>query len=79
MKKITVYTKNNCAQCKMTKKKLDDLGIAYELINVDEDEKERDYVKDVLGFRTMPVVVADGLEPFAGFQPDKINKLKESK
>lgn len=77
MKKVKVYTKNNCAQCTMTKKQLEKHKIDFKLINVEEDEEALEYVKNELGFSSMPVVVAEGFEPFAGFQPDKLEKLKE--
>ena len=28
-----------------------------------------------LGFQSLPVVVADGIEPFFGFRPDMLEKL----
>lgn len=34
---ITVYTKNNRMPCKMTKRKLQELGFNYKEINVDEN------------------------------------------
>ena len=80
MAKVTVYTKNGCPQCDMTKRVLDGEGIEYEAINIQgESEKEKqayDYVVNVLGLRSMPVVVAEGYEPFTGFQPDKLKELK---
>jgi len=80
--KITVYTKNNCMQCEMTKKILKDKGLEFEAINVneiteDEAEKTINFIKEELGFSSMPVVVAEGHEPFAGFRPDKLAELGE--
>lgn len=81
---IVVYTKNSCPQCSFTKKELDKIGVLYSTININEiSEEEADkvitYIKDELGFSSMPVVVAEGHEPFSGFQPEKIKKLKEDK
>lgn len=75
-KKVTVYTKNGCPQCEMTKTVLKGEGINFELHNIEEDEKAYDYVVNDLGLRQMPVVVAEGQEPFTGFQPDKLQALK---
>ena len=36
MAKITLFSKNNCMQCKMTKKFLEQNGADFEEINVDE-------------------------------------------
>lgn len=80
--KITVYTKNNCMQCEMTKKILKDKGIEFEAININEVSEEEsdkiiDYIKEELGFSAMPVVLTEGKEPFAGFRPDKLAELGE--
>ena len=34
--KITIFSKNNCMQCKMTKKLLDKEGADYQEINIDK-------------------------------------------
>ena len=33
---VTIYSKNNCVQCKMTKRFLDSNNVAYREINLDE-------------------------------------------
>lgn len=38
MSKITVFTKNNCPQCMMTKTLLDNLGVNFEQINIDKQD-----------------------------------------
>jgi len=78
---VIVYTKNNCMQCNMTKNVLNGEGIEFKAINVDElDEAKKEetvnYIKEELGFTSMPVIVAEGHEAFAGFQPDKLKTLK---
>jgi glutaredoxin-like protein NrdH len=75
-KKVTVYTKYGCPQCDMTKRVLDEEGIKYTAINVQDDEKAMEYVKNVLGLTSMPVVVVEGEEPFTGFRPDKLQEIK---
>lgn len=52
---ITVYTKNNCMPCKMTKRKLQELGVNYKEINVDENLEALEYLM-LCGLRSLPVV-----------------------
>ncbi|QQZ08485.1 glutaredoxin domain-containing protein [Heyndrickxia vini] len=75
MSKVTVYTKNGCPQCDMTKVVLNGEGIEFETFNVEEDENAFDYVVNTLNLRQMPVVIVEGQEPFTGFQPDKLKAL----
>ena len=72
--KITVYTKNSCPQCEFTKRVLKSNNVAFEERNLDTDEEALEIVKG-LGFAAAPVVVAEGKEPFSGFQPDKLEEL----
>ncbi|HFU0923979.1 TPA: glutaredoxin-like protein NrdH [Streptococcus agalactiae] len=73
MATITVFSKNNCMQCKMTKKFLDQHGADFEEINIDEKPEKIEYVKN-LGFSTAPVIEA-GNVVFSGFQPSKLKEL----
>lgn len=61
-------------QCEFTKKFLKDNGLQFEVRDVFESEQFKDEVVE-LGFTSLPVVVADGHEPFAGFSPDKLDEL----
>ncbi|EPZ45693.1 glutaredoxin-like protein NrdH [Streptococcus pyogenes GA40634] len=70
---ITVYSKNNCMQCKMTKKFLEQHGANFQEINIDEHPEKVDYVKS-LGFTSAPVIETDNLV-FSGFQPAKLKEL----
>ena len=45
MNNILIYTKNNCAQCNLSKYVLNDLGISYTEKNVDTNEKFMDEAK----------------------------------
>lgn len=67
---IKVYTKNNCIPCKMTKRKLQELGVNYKEINVDENLEALEYLVEC-GFRSLPVVFLDD-EPIitGGFAPN---------
>lgn len=78
---ITVYTKNNCPKCTLTKNVLNDQGVKYTTINIETElsEQEREQKLDEfreLGFMSMPVVFIDGEEPFSDFQPDRLKGLK---
>lgn len=77
MSDITVYTKNGCPKCDMTKKVLKSEGIEFETFNIEKNAKAYDFVVNKLGLREMPVVVVEGQEPFTGFQPDKLQALKK--
>lgn len=52
---ITVYTKNNCFPCKMTKRKLQELGVDYQERNIDEVPEDLEYLM-LCGIRSLPVV-----------------------
>lgn len=73
MAKITIFSKNNCMQCKMSKKFLEQHGADFEEINLDEVPEKIDYVKS-LGFTSAPVIEA-GDVVFSGFQPNKLKEL----
>lgn len=73
MAKITVFSKNNCMQCKMTKRFLEEAGADFEDINIDEHPEKVDYVKG-LGFTAAPVIES-GEVVFSGFQPEKLKTL----
>ena len=74
---MIIYTKDNCAQCKMTKLHLTNLGISYTERNVTENERYLEQAK-ATGFTSMPIVVVDGRVIASGFQPDRLNELEGS-
>ena len=76
MAKVVLYSKNDCIQCRMTKRNLDSLGIEYQEINLDENPQFLEHVTKDLGFMAAPVVVTD-TDAWSGFRPDKIMALKE--
>ena len=73
---ITVYTKNKCSQCLMSKYVLNDLGISYTEKNVDTNEKFMDEAK-ATGYKSMPIILKDGQVIASGFMPDVLNQLGE--
>lgn len=72
---ITVYTKNRCPQCLITKKYLLNKGLEYNEVNIDENHEAKKYISDELGFSSLPVVTSDLLEAFSGFRPEELDKL----
>jgi conserved domain protein len=61
-------------QCAFTKKFLTENGLQFEERDVFESEKFKEEVVE-LGFTSLPVIVADGHEPFSGYRPDKLDEL----
>lgn len=70
---VTIYSKNNCMQCNMTKKELIKLGVTFTEINLDEHPEYIQQVKD-LGFTAAPVIQTP-TDIWAGFQPAKLKAL----
>jgi glutaredoxin-like protein NrdH len=73
MSNVTVYSKPNCPQCTQTKKKLEQKGIAFEVIDISQDKQAAQTVTD-LGYRQVPVVVS-GEKHWSGFRPDLLSAL----
>jgi len=70
---ITVYSKPSCVQCTATYRALDSKGVAYEIVDISQDESALEHVRS-LGYAQVPVVVA-GDKNWAGFRPDMISQL----
>lgn len=71
---ITVYTKPDCMQCRMTYKAMDAKGLAYQVVDVTENANALEYVKD-LGYLTAPVIVVSEHDHWGGFRPDHIDRV----
>lgn len=77
-KKVIVYSKDNCVQCKMTKQHLNRNGIEFKEINLDHVE-DTDDIRAKLrerGFQATPVVETEN-ETWTGFRPAKIKEISE--
>ncbi|AQP54283.1 NrdH-redoxin [Vagococcus penaei] len=75
MSTITLYTKNNCPQCTMTKKFLADKEVAFNEINIDSKPEYIDDLK-AKGFRSVPVITTeDARVTIVGFRPDQLRTL----
>ena len=70
---ITVYSKPACVQCTATTRALEARGLAYQIIDLTEDDAAMELVTS-MGYRQAPVVVA-GEAHWAGFRPDMIGTL----
>ena len=76
-KKVTIYTKNGCQPCRMTKMKFEKSGVDYVEKNINDSVSGNDYREEALalGFMQMPVVVVekDGItRAWSGLVLDKI-------
>ena len=71
---IKVYSKNNCVQCKQTKLWLQNHGLDYTELNVDEDLDAYNYLI-ANNLRTLPVIFNKGDLIAMGFQPQNLKKL----
>lgn len=74
---VKVYSKYNCKNCKQVKRLLKFSGIDYVEINVEDDAEAFKYVKEELGFSNLPVIVAEGVEPFQ-FNSTKVDEFVKS-
>jgi glutaredoxin-like protein NrdH len=70
----TVYTKYNCQPCRATKRKLEQLGVIFQEVNVEDDEQALDTIK-AMGFLQAPVVVPPHGEPWSGYNPGRLADL----
>jgi glutaredoxin 3 len=61
MKQIIVYTTTYCPYCKRAKSLLDSLGLAYEEIDLTEDDTLREEIIQKYQWQTVPVIVIDGV------------------
>ena len=71
---VTVFSKNNCIQCKMTKRFLEEHNIAFIEYNIDEQPEFIENLK-AEGFLATPVVKRPDGNAFTGFRPDRLLAL----
>ena len=54
---VTIYSTTWCGHCRRLKRQLDEAGIAYEEIDIDEHEQYADRIVEATGgFRTVPTL-----------------------
>lgn len=73
-KKIVVYSKPNCMQCKYVKQMLDRNDIPFKEIDVFESEGTIEHIKETYGAGGLPVTVIDG-EAIIGFNQEKLTDI----
>ena len=71
---MSLYSTPQCMQCNFTKHYFEKNTVEFTVKDVFESEEALAEVKE-LGFQSLPVIVADGVEPFFGFRPDLLEKL----
>lgn len=71
--KVTVYTKDVCPQCDMTKKQFDRYGIEYDEIPLESVPEKLEEFK-AQGYLAAPIVTTD-IKIWSGFRLDKIKSL----
>lgn len=58
-KKITVFTTNTCSYCVMVKKYLDNKGVKYEVVNLDDNPEMQKEIYKKSGALTVPVTLVE--------------------
>ncbi len=70
-KNVTIFTTNTCAYCGMVKKWLDNKGMKYDVVNLDEHPHRQAEALELSGALTVPVTVVtktdDSKEVIVGF------------
>lgn len=72
--KIKVYTTPTCAFCLPVKKVLDEKGVEYEEIDITQDEKAAEELKEKTGQMGVPVTII-GDEVVIGYDKKKLEEL----
>jgi glutaredoxin len=79
---ITIYTLSTCGWCKKTKALLQELGLAYDYIDVDllngmDSDEAQEQIKKWNPTCSFPTIVINGEECIVGFQEERIRSLAE--
>ena len=64
---IKIYSANWWGSCIAAKKLLDDKGLSYETINIDEEGISREKLMELTGGYTIPQIIIDG-KTIGGFE-----------
>ncbi|WP_454778725.1 glutaredoxin family protein [Georgenia muralis] len=70
---VVVYSQGGCQACRLTLSALERAGVAYELVDLEENAAARELLL-AMEFQTVPVVTT-GEQWWAGFRPDRIRTL----
>lgn len=75
---LTVYGADWCRDCIRTKRQLDELGVAYDYIDLVEDPSRADEAEEISGRTNIPVVVfPDGSHQVEPTNDETAAKLQE--
>lgn len=74
MTDVTVFSTPNCFPCRLTKRKLSELGILFTERDVTRDEEANQIVQE-LGYKSVPVVLLSNGEHWQGFDPVRLEDL----
>ena len=66
MARVTVFTTRWCGYCVRAKMLLEDAGIAYDEVQVDDDPSFRQRIFDLTGGWTIPQILIDD-DPIGGY------------
>lgn len=79
MKKVIIYTKNNCPECEKVKFNLQWLPEevkethTFKFRNIDEDKNYHKLLTE-LGYQSVPVTFVEGHKPIVGFEFGQIQE-----
>mgnify|MGYP002629108482 CR=1 FL=1 len=81
---IKMYTTNWCPWCQRAKRVLEEKGLKFDEINIEELEMSRDELEKITGGRSVPQIVINN-KPIGGFdnlfalnQSGKLDELVQS-
>jgi glutaredoxin 3 len=83
MERVRMYTTSWCGFCVAARRYLDDLGVPYEEVQVDDDPEFRQWLLETTGGWTVPQIVIDG-KPVGGYtelrrlDPSRLEELVHS-
>lgn len=70
-----VYSTPDCVQCNATYRALDSKGVAYEVVDLSQDDAAYGYVTDDLGYGQAPILVVNNDDRWTGFRPDHNDRI----
>lgn len=73
MNAVTVYSRENCFQCKLTYRDLENKGIDFDVVDLDKDPDALNRIQ-AAGHKSLPVVETP-VGTWTGFRPDMLSDL----
>ena len=74
--KVKMYSTTWCGYCRNTKRFLEKSGVAYEEINIEQDEDAAEYVMTVNGGnRTVPTIEIEGKGVYTNPSREQLTEL----